>query len=224
MKRFTIIVAGGSGKRFGNKLPKQFVEVCGKPVLMHSIEKFYAIGGEIIIVLPSEFTDYWKELCTKHSFFISQIIVEGGKTRTESVLNGLAVIKEDGVVAIHDSVRPLVSKTLIEKLFVLAAEKGNAIPAIEIQHSIRHVENDSNYAVDRKNYRIIQTPQCFKIRQLKEAYLKIKETEYTDDASVFEAAGHKIFLTEGEPTNIKITNAQDLQIAETFIKSGFGSK
>lgn len=220
MKRYTIIVAGGTGQRFGSNVPKQFLELAGKPVLMHTIEKFAAIGGDIIVVLPEDFIDHWKELCNKFIFPFVHTIVAGGETRTESVRNGLIQTSDDSIIGVHDAVRPLVSRALIEKIFLAAAEKGNAVPAVQIQHSIRKVEQEKNVSVGREKYFIVQTPQCFAGSTLKAAYHKITTTSFTDDASVVEANGEKINLIEGESTNIKITDPPDLLYAESLIRAG----
>ncbi|MEP7169819.1 MAG: 2-C-methyl-D-erythritol 4-phosphate cytidylyltransferase [Bacteroidota bacterium] len=219
MKRFTIIPAAGIGQRFGTDVPKQFVELNGKPVLMHTLERFTFTNEKIILVLHPEFISFWKKLCEKFSFNVLHIIVEGGKTRTDSVKNGLTIIKEDGVVAIHDAVRPLVSRKLIEKIFAVAEEKENAVPAIPIQDSLRKSEGEKNFSVDRKEYRMVQTPQCFHINKLKAAYENFSGKEFTDDASVYEASGEKINLVEGESSNLKITEPGDLLIAEALIQS-----
>ena len=220
MKRFAIIVAGGTGKRFGSKIPKQFVELAGKPVMMHSIEKFAAAKAEIIVVLPAFHILFWKKLCQKFSFKIPHLVVEGGKTRTDSVRNGLKKITGSGVVAVHDAVRPLVKMHLIEKSFLIASQKGNAIPAIDITDSMRQVEGKKSFAVERKNFKIIQTPQCFHIDKLKAAYIKAAGKSFSDDATLFEFSGETIFLEEGDITNIKITEPQDLVIAENLIAAG----
>lgn len=217
MKRFTIIPAAGTGQRFGNIVPKQFAELLGKPVLMHTLEQFSFLSEKIILVLPPSFIEYWQNLCRKFSFNLPHTVVEGGKTRTDSVKNGLAVIKDDGIIAIHDAVRPLVSRVLIEKIFEVAEKKGNAVPAIEIQHSLRKTDGEKNSAVNRKEYKIIQTPQCFQVSKLKAAYASLPGQEFTDDASVYEAFGEKINLVEGESSNIKITEPFDLIIAATIL-------
>lgn len=220
MRRFTIIVAGGSGQRLGSSVPKQFLELCGKPVLMHAIEKFIPSASEIILVLPMEFTDYWKKLCIDYTFNQQCIIATGGRTRTESVMNGLALVNEPGIVAIHDAARPLVSKELIEKLFSVAAIHGNAIPVVDVDQSLRKVVGNKNLAVSRNDYKMVQTPQCFDIVKLKEAYAKIGREEFTDDATVFEANGNNIVLETGEYTNFKITSGKDMIIAESLLKYG----
>ena len=220
MKRFTIIAGGGSGKRFGNAVPKQFSELAGKPVLMHTMEKFFPAGGEIILVLPADFIPHWKNLCEKYSFTLPHSVVTGGDSRTQSVKNGLNRIQEEGIVAIHDAVRPLVTNTLIEKLFSIAEKNGNAVPVISIEHSMRKIDENKNVAVDRTLYKAVQTPQCFHVNIIKEACLKTASEEFSDDASVLEAAGTEIILVEGEKSNIKITTPQDLLLAEAIMKAG----
>jgi 2-C-methyl-D-erythritol 4-phosphate cytidylyltransferase len=190
--------------------------LCGKPVLTHTIEKFSCISEKIILVLNPSFIDYWGKICFDFAFTTPHTIVEGGKTRTDSVKNGLAVIKDDGIVAIHDAVRPLVSRKLIEKLFDVAEKKGNAVPIVVVKDSLRKIEKEKNYSVDRKDYMAVQTPQCFRINKLKAAYNDITSKKFTDDASVFEEMGEKINLVEGESFNIKITEAHDLKIAEAL--------
>ena len=220
MKRFVIIPAAGSGQRFGSTVPKQFAELNGKPVLMHTMERFAFMNERIVLVLNSSFVDFWKDICNKFSFKIPHTIIQGGKTRTESVKNGLYIIKDDGIVAIHDAVRPLISRIMIEKLFDTAEQKGNAIPAVSLHDSLRKIDGQKNYPADRKDFRLIQTPQCFLVNKLKVAYDDLSGKEFTDDASVYEASGEKINLVEGELSNIKITEAKDLIVAEALMKSG----
>lgn len=211
-------MAGGSGQRFGSSVPKQFLELCGKPVLMHTIEKFISSASEIILVLPIAFTDYWQKLCVDYNFNHQLTIAIGGNTRTESVMNGLALLNEPGVVAIHDAARPLVSKELIEKLFSVASIHGNAIPVVDVDQSLRKVDGNKNHAVSRRDYKMVQTPQCFDIVKLKEAYAIIGEKEFTDDAIVFEANGNNIVMETGEYSNFKITSGKDMIIAESLLK------
>ncbi|MEO5570030.1 MAG: 2-C-methyl-D-erythritol 4-phosphate cytidylyltransferase [Bacteroidia bacterium] len=219
MKRLIIIPAAGIGLRFGNAIPKQFTLLSGKPVLMHTMERFSFINGQIILVLNPSFIDHWKKLCTDFTFTIPHTIVEGGKNRTDSVKNGLAIIQDDGIVAIHDAVRPLVSRRLIEELFAVAEEKGNAVPAVVVKDSLRKTGNEKNYSVDRNAYRMIQTPQCFNLNKIKTAYNNLGGKEFTDDASVFETLGEKINLVQGESSNIKITEAGDLLFAEVLLSA-----
>ena len=219
MKKYVIIVAGGSGTRMNNAVPKQFVELRGKPVLMHTIEKFTSAFPEIsiVVVLAKQLNEDWKSLCTKFNFTIPHQLTDGGETRYHSVKNGLALIPDACVVGIHDAARPLVSKETILKTFQTAETLGNASPAVFLNESIRYLKGKENCAVDRAHYSIIQTPQCFHSDLIKKAFLKAYKPEFTDDASVLESFGEKINLVEGNIENIKITTSQDLIIAEALM-------
>jgi 2-C-methyl-D-erythritol 4-phosphate cytidylyltransferase len=223
MHKYAIIVAGGKGERMGSDTPKQFLELAGKPILMHTIEKFKSTFPtiEIILALPENQVDFWKELCSLHTFDVnSHQLVFGGKTRFHSVKNALTLVKQDSIVAIHDGVRPLVSSETIKKCFNEAESKGNAIPSIDVIESLRHVskQDNSNKAVARNCYQLIQTPQCFSSELILNAYKQEFDTSFTDDASVVEALGEKINLVEGNKDNIKITSQIDLKIAEALLK------
>lgn len=220
MRKYIIIVAGGSGTRMNNAVPKQFLELQGKPVLIHTIEKFTTAIPEInvVVVLSSPLREEWKNLCLKHNFNISFQLAEGGGTRFHSVKNGLELVPENCIVGVHDAARPLVSIQTIVNAFEIAEQKGNASPAIPLTESLRIVENANNRAVDRNNYFIVQTPQCFQSNLLKKAFLQEYRPAFTDDASVVEAMGEKINLIEGNRENIKITTPQDLIIAEALMK------
>ena len=202
-------------------VPKQFMELNGKPVLMHTLQKFAETipGMHLILVLPPAYNDVWKTLCNNYRFTIQHEITEGGETRFHSVKNGLQLVPENCVVGIHDAARPLVSSQTILNAFEMAEKKGNASPALPLTESVRLVEGDSNKAVDRKNYYLIQTPQCFLSGLIKKAFLQNYTPLFTDDASVLEAIGEKINLIEGNRENIKITTPQDLIIAEALISS-----
>ncbi len=219
MQKSVIIVAGGLGTRMNSVIPKQFLEISGKPILFHTIEKFYFfdLSIKIIIVLPQEHIIRWNELVEKFNFTIPLCIVTGGKTRFDSVKNGLEMI-EKGIVAIHDAVRPLVSTATIKTAFDAAKEKGNAIPSISVNDSLRIIDINGNKPLDRNQVRIIQTPQCFEAVIIKKAYLQKYDKSFTDDASVIEKSGVKVNLVEGNPENIKITNSFDLKIAEAFFQ------
>ena len=223
MKNHTIIVAGGKGLRMNTNLPKQFISINGKPVLMHTIEAFFRYDNamQIVVVLPESDMAIWKELCATHSFSVNHEIAVGGETRFDSVQNGLKKITDNGIVAIHDGVRPFVSYETIHRCFQTASETGNAIPAVELVDSIRKVENRRNVAVNRTEYKLIQTPQVFDVTKIKSAYEMASvenKSMFTDDASVFEFAGNAINLVEGNRENIKITTAFDLIIAEAMMK------
>jgi len=220
MKTFALILAGGKGLRMGADLPKQFLLLAGKPVLMHTMEAFQKADPktEIILVLPLEHQAYWLELCTKFDFRLKHRIASGGAVRFDSVRNGLALIQEEGLIAVHDGVRPLVSPSLINRCFARALEKGAVIPVFELAESIRRIEGSKSVAEDRNFYRSVQTPQTFRSELLKKAYEQPFRAIFTDDASVVEAAGYEIALLEGHRENIKITTPQDLLLAEQLLQ------
>ncbi len=220
MRFFAVIVAGGSGTRMNSEIPKQFLELGGRPVIMHSLIKLYTCGlhPEIILVLPDSQIEYWAQLCIDYKFDIPVKIVKGGQTRYHSVKNALELITEPGLVAIHDAVRPLVSTGTILAAYAEAEIYGSAVPAVPLKDSIRKIDSAVSVAVDRSLYRIVQTPQCFQTELLKKAYEKEYKSTFTDDASVVESNGGVIRLIEGTSENIKITNPQDLLIAEALLK------
>lgn len=225
-KKFALIVAGGSGTRMKSVIPKQFLEIDGKPILMHTIEVFKAFDPEIeiILVLPEIHIRLWEQLCEKYHFSNQCQIAFGGETRFQSVSNGLQLIHEPGIVFIHDSVRPLVSKVTLENCLKTAATKGNALPVIPVNETVRMVEGEKNYIVARSKVFLVQTPQTFQIELIKKAYLEAKSDNFTDDASVLEESGLKINLVDGNPENIKITTPFDMVLAETIIKSQQNSR
>lgn len=219
---YIIIVAGGKGLRMGGDIPKQFLPIKGKPVLMRTIERFHECSPQlrVILVLPREQQDYWHTLCRDHSFGIDHTVVDGGDTRFGSCRNGLAAIPDDeeGVVGIHDGVRPFVSADTVERCFARARQCGAAIPVLPVTDSLRRVSGDgkSSYGVNRSEYRAVQTPQAFSIQVLKKAYRQPCQDSFTDDASVVEAMGVKVDMVEGNRENIKLTTPFDLKIAETL--------
>jgi len=219
LKKHIIIVAGGSGTRMNSAIPKQFLELHGKPVLMHSIEIFVKAIPEIniILVLPLSYRKEWETLCKKHNFTIPFQLADGGETRFHSVKNGLTLVPENALVGIHDAARPLVNIKTIINAFETAEQKGNASPAIQINESLREVKGNKNKAVDRSTIFVIQTPQCFQSNLIKKAFLQEYSQSFTDDASVLEAMGEKINLIEGNRENIKITTPLDLIIAEAIM-------
>ena len=220
MKYYAIIVGGGSGKRMESSLPKQFLLLKNKPILMHTIEKFSncAYQPKIILVLNADLHEYWDELCKKYNFNIPHLLVAGGEQRFHSVRNGLMSIKEDAIIAIHDAVRPLVSTLLITKAFGIAENSGNAVPCIKPSETIRKINATNSEIIDREKIVLIQTPQIFESNQLKKAYQQPYNTIFTDDASVVEKLGLHINLIEGERNNIKITYPEDLELANLLIK------
>ena len=223
MKKTAIIVAGGTGTRMKQDIPKQFIRLQGIPVLMHTISVFHSYDPamELIVALPPQFMDYWHDLCAECNFVIDHQLVAGGLTRFDTVKNSLAAVHHKGLVAIHDGVRPLVSHAVIDRCFAMADKKGAAIPCIPVNESLRIQNNDGSKPIDRASYRLIQTPQVFQWEIIKKAYETKYSSEFTDDAGVVEKAGFPVQLVEGNPENIKITTLSDLMIAEALMKNKF---
>ena len=219
MEMYVVIVAGGSGKRMGAEIPKQFLELAGRPVLMHTIERFKAFNDaiEIITVLPENQLRHWIELQNKYSFTIPQTLVKGGLHRFFSVKNGLKFVNIPGLVAIHDGVRPFVSIDTIKRCFDTAEKLGNAIPSISPTESLRILTSKGSQPVNRLDVKQIQTPQVFNAELIKKAYLQEYKPGFTDDATVLENFGEKINLIEGNRENIKITNPEDLLISTALL-------
>jgi 2-C-methyl-D-erythritol 4-phosphate cytidylyltransferase len=220
-KEYALVVAGGKGTRIQSSTPKQFLPLNGLPVLMHTLQAFYNYSEKIsiVLVLPETDMEYWHSLCKQYDFTIKLTLQTGGETRFQSVKRGLEKIQEEGLVAIHDGVRPLVANNTIAESFRLANVHQSAIAAVRLKESIRVTEHDITQAVDRSKFRIIQTPQTFKISLIKKAYEMQEDLSLTDDASVAERAGHRISLFEGSYENLKITTAGDLIIAEALLKT-----
>jgi len=225
MKRYAIIVAGGSGARMNSSLPKQFLPLAGKPMLMHSVSAFYDFDNktEIIIALPADYFSEWEKLCEEYHFTIPHRLVTGGETRFHSVQNGLQSVKEKSVVAIHDAARPLVSAETISRCFEAAENFGAAVPFIPLNDSIRFYNGHESRSLDRNKHVLVQTPQCFRSDMLIAAYQTEYRSFFTDDASVVEAAGFTVHLVTGNLENIKITAPSDFLVAETLANSR-GSK
>ncbi|MGQ9621786.1 MAG: 2-C-methyl-D-erythritol 4-phosphate cytidylyltransferase [Bacteroidales bacterium] len=219
MDFYVVIVAGGSGKRMGIDIPKQFLELAGKPVLMHTIERFKKFNSsiEIITVLPENQLRFWNDLIRKYSFDIPHTLVKGGKHRFISVKHGLEFVSGPGLVAIHDGVRPLVSNGTMKRCFEEAAKFGNAIPVISPSDSVRIVSGNRTEPVNRTDIKQVQTPQVFDIDLIKNAYRQNYDTSFLDDATVLEKTGVQIHLVEGNRENIKITNPEDLFIAQSLL-------
>ena len=219
---YIIMVAGGKGLRMGGDLPKQFMPLHGKPVLMHTIERFRAYSDElkIILVLPHEQQDYWRQICQKHNFTVEHTVVDGGQTRFHSSQNGVAAVPDDatGVIGIHDGVRPFVSEETIARCFEAARQFGAALPVLPVTDTLRRVTDDGGYNVQRNDYRTVQTPQTFDAQLLKQAFKQPYSDNFTDDASVVEALGHKVTMVDGNRENIKLTTPFDLVVAEALIK------
>ena len=220
LKEHVLIVAGGKGTRIKSTIPKQFIELKGKPVLLHTLEAFfqYSESIHVILVLPEDDLGKWQSISQTYNFNKAITLTKGGESRFQSVKNGLAKIDGDGLVAIHDGVRPLVSPDIIGASFRLAAEHKSAVAAVRLKESIRMTDQDNTKAMDRSRFRLIQTPQTFDVALIKKAYEIKEDSSLTDDASVAERAGHIISLFEGSYRNIKITTEEDLLIAEAFLK------
>ncbi len=219
MEKFVVLVAGGSGSRMQSALPKQFMLLANKPVLMHSIQAFYEYDKniQIVVVLPQAQLEQWETICKQHSFHIPHQTIQGGATRFHSVQQGLSLVSAGSLVAVHDGVRPLVSRETISAVFSETEKNGNAVPCIPLNDSIRELNKDSNRALFRENYRLVQTPQCFQSNILKKAFLQAYQESFTDCASVAEADGNKINLVAGNIENIKLTTPEDFIIASAYL-------
>lgn len=235
-QEYIIIVAGGKGLRMGSDIPKQFLPVGGLPVLMHTIKRFRAYSKQIniILVLPESQQEYWRELCSKYSFNEPHRIANGGQTRFHSVKNGLALVPDtaEGVVGVHDGVRPFASVETISRCFDMAQKTHAVVPVVPVVETLRHLRPKAmdgraaysqpngtgvSETVSRSDYRLVQTPQTFDIQLLKEAYRQQYTDFFTDDASVVESMGKSIDLVEGNRENIKITTPFDLAVAEMLV-------
>ena len=218
---YVIIVAGGKGLRMGSDIPKQFLPIGGKPVLMRTLERFrdYSADLQIILVLPEAQQDYWRQLCEEYHFTVAYQLANGGQTRFHSVQNGLALVPDDaeGVVGVHDGVRPFPSIEVIRNCYETARTAKAVIPVIPVVETVRHLENEGSVTVPRGEYKLVQTPQTFDIQLLKAANRQPYNDGFTDDASVVESYGHAIALVEGNRENIKITTPYDMKIAEVLI-------
>ena len=216
MKKHLIIVAGGKGLRMGGDIPKQFLPVCGKPVLMRTMEAFHTYDAaiHIILVLPVSQQAYWKELCQEYRFSLSHDIANGGDTRFHSVMNGLAMVEGNGWVGVHDGVRPFVSQEVIARCYEEAEACKAVIPVIDVVETVRHLTEEGSETVPRDRYKLVQTPQVFEVELLRRAYQQTYTDLFTDDASVVEALGEKVYLVKGNRENIKLTTPFDLKLAE----------
>ena len=216
MKKHIIIVAGGKGLRMGGDIPKQFVPIGGKPVLMRTLEAFYTYDPamQLILVLPVNQQAYWKELCETYSFTLPHIVADGGETRFHSVKNGLAKVEGDGWVGVHDGVRPFVSTEVIARCYEQVREKQAVIPVVDVVETLRRLTGAGSETVPRSAYKLVQTPQVFDADLLRRAYQQPYTDAFTDDASVVEALGEQVYLVEGNRENIKLTTPSDLKMAE----------
>ena len=216
MKKHIVIVAGGKGLRMGGDIPKQFLPVCGKPVLMRTLEAFHTFDAaiHIVLVLPVSQQAYWKELCREYQFELSHEIADGGETRFHSVKNGLALVEGEGLVGVHDGVRPFVSQEVIARCYEEAARCKAVIPVIDVVETVRHLTEEGSETVPRDRYKLVQTPQVFDVALLRRAYQQEYTDLFTDDASVVEALGEKVCLVMGNRENVKLTTPFDLKLAE----------
>ena len=220
-KHTILIVAGGRGTRMGGPQPKQFLELAGRPVLMHTLEAFdrWDASARLIVVLPEDQIETWKRLCEAHAFDRAHRVVAGGETRFHSVRNGLDVVASDGLIAVHDGVRPLVAPSIIAACFAAAADGGAAVPVVPVVESVREVDADGgSRPVDRTRLRVVQTPQVFRADVLRAAYRLPYDPRFTDDASVVEASGVAVRLVPGNRENIKLTTPMDLLLAEQLMR------
>ncbi len=219
MKQSVIIVAGGKGLRMGSDLPKQFLPMGGKPVLMHTLEVFrrYDETIQLIVVLPREQQNFWKQLCEEHHFSVEHLVADGGETRFHSVKNGLALVQEPGLVGVHDGVRPFVSVEVIRRCYELAKVHKAVIPVVDVVETLRHLTEVGSETVSRTDYKLVQTPQVFEVELLKQAYGQEFTPFFTDDASVVEAMGVPVYLAAGNRENIKITTPFDLKVGSALL-------
>jgi 2-C-methyl-D-erythritol 4-phosphate cytidylyltransferase len=218
MKKTFIVTAGGIGKRMGSEIPKQFIEIQGKPILMHTLENLYSFSpdAQFILTLPVEWFSYWNDLIKKHKFQITIDLIEGGKERFDSIQNALKLVTGD-IVAIHDGVRPFVSHTTLQNLFEKVSSHKAVIPIVSINESLREIVGDYSEHIQREKYKIVQTPQIFQTEIIKSAYTQPFSDEFTDDASVVEKSGTRIELVQGNYENIKITSPEDLKLAHFYL-------
>ena len=220
MNEYAIIVAGGSGSRMNSNVPKQYLMIDNKPVIVHTIQRFYDYNSSITIIccVHNDYIHEVNELMAHYFPEKNWLVTEGGETRFHSVKNGLNELKDEhALVAIHDAARPLVSVSTIQKAMEAAKNHGSGIPVIPVNESLRVVEDLKSKAVNRNDYKIVQTPQCFQIPLIKRAFAVDYHDSFTDDATVFEYAGNEVRLTIGNPENIKITLANDLIVAEKLL-------
>jgi 2-C-methyl-D-erythritol 4-phosphate cytidylyltransferase len=219
MKKTAIIVAGGTGQRMGTALPKQFLAIEGKSILLHTVDQFVSAFSDInfVIVLPADYIHEGENLIAASGLVHSFLFVAGGDTRFQSVKNGLAQADPASIVFVHDAVRCLLTPDLIQRCYQQAVEKGSAIPAVSSTDTVRIIEGTKHHVVDRANVMMIQTPQTFNAAILKKAFEQAYQPSFTDEANVLEASGKEVYLIEGEHENIKITRPLDLAIAEYIL-------
>lgn len=222
MKDYLIVVAGGSGSRMNSPIPKQFIELSGLPIVMHTLHKFHRYNPqlEVVLALHTDYLDYWDKLCAQHHFHVAHRVVPGGAERFYSVKQALDSIEDSfGIVAVHDAVRPFVSLRTIEACYDMARQHCIAVPVIKPSDSVRIIEEGRSSAADRRKFRLVQTPQCFELSLLRQAYAQPFQPSFTDDAAVVEALGETVCLVEGNRENFKITTPEDLRMAEAMMAS-----
>ena len=215
-----LVVAGGSGTRMGAQLPKQFLPLAGRPVLMHTLGRFFSIDPTmpLVLALPEAWADEWRTLVAAHDFKVPHLLVNGGATRTLSVRNALAAVSDsDCIIGIHDGVRPFFTATMLDRVMAAAESEGAAVPVVPVAQSLREVKGADNHSVDRSMYRAVQTPQCFRAEVLRQAYDALIGDDHSDDATVVEHFGHTITMVAGDEMNVKITTPTDLRLAEFLI-------
>lgn len=228
MNKAAVLVAGGKGTRMGGSVSKQFLPIAGKPVLMHTLEVFFRVDPsiELILVLPESDFGLWEDLVESHRFTIPHRRVVGGNSRFQSVRNGLQSISfEEGLVAIHDAVRPFVKESVVEASFEEAARSGSAIAVVALKDSIRKLTDDGkSFFQERQYFRLVQTPQTFQLAKIRKAFQVTELPQFTDDATVYEHQGWQVSLIPGNPENIKLTTPEDMVYAEFLISRSKSSK
>jgi len=224
MKKFALIVAGGTGTRMGSQIAKQYLPIGDKPVLMHTLNIFFQTDPDIALtlVIPEIDFAYWRALCNTYHFSVPHQLVPGGKSRFQSVKNGLWALPEEGIVAIHDGVRPFVNPDVVLNSFEVAGRMGSAVAVIPLKDSIRMVKSDgASVFQDRQSFRLVQTPQTFQLARIKKAFKVEELAVFTDDATVYEHQGWQVHLISGNPENIKITTPEDMDYASFLIGKKF---
>jgi 2-C-methyl-D-erythritol 4-phosphate cytidylyltransferase len=221
MEKYLILVAGGRGTRMNSAQPKQFLRIGNYPIIYYSMKVFYEydVNLKIVLVLPAEMITIWEDFISESGINLPHQLIAGGKTRMESCRNGLSLIIDEGLVAVHDAVRPLVSHETIDRCFTMAKEMGNAIPVCNVYETLRQLNSSGSTTIDRNIIRSVQTPQIFQVKMLKEAFLKVKDDSFTDEASMVESLGYKINMVDGNRENIKITDPYDLKIAKFLLQA-----
>lgn len=219
VKKYIIVVAGGRGIRMGGDKPKQFLPLADSTVLMHTLDRMAVAVPDavLILALPADWQEEWRRLCRQYNYNRPHTVVDGGATRFHTVTNALTLVPNDALVAIHDGVRPLVACEVVQNAFEVAAKMGAAIPVVPVVDSLRCLHGAASCAVNRSSYKSVQTPQVFRSTLLKAAYATEFRDEFTDDASVYEAAGHVVTLIDGNRENIKVTVPQDIALAEIIL-------